>query len=501
MNITNIYQWDPCKQHSDSNTKWKHSIGWNVQAKLAFKKRPNDSLDCTAWDYDRSQRDTTVVTEFNLVCKRRYFQPLGWVLYISGEIIGLIIWGLLADRYGRKKILFICLGLQALAGLMAGMVTSLSGVLAMRTALGLFSPGGFIAAILRLEYIGPSMRLIGAVLDCIGSSVGLIVVAILAHFFRDWRQLQIIVSLPGFLFLSCWWYVPESARWYLAQSKERAGKKIVSRMATENRRELTLDTYEADEPEKGNLAALNPLNLCCHSTTRTRLILLSFMWLVNSLAFFNMTPQMPVFTDDLLLHFIINALVQIPAYIICLFTLNRFGKRFPIFFAMIISGGFISSMIAVPTEYSNVTYALVILAKISLLVAFAGIYLFSIELQATVVRAAALGVNASFRAVGELLVPWVALSSEVWQPLPLVICSGLPAFGGLFALCLPETTGKFMPERIQDINKAEEEEDEEESEMYRERDGSISIMVPMRPMKDEEEHKEDRLTNKRNSIS
>lgn len=87
-------------------------------------------------------------------------------------------------------------------------------------------------------------------------------IAGIAWFLRDWRNLQLAVSLPGFLFLATWWILPESPRWLLAMGKTQEVMTILKKAAKVNGRELPhnidkkLMPAATMEPESGSVMDL-----------------------------------------------------------------------------------------------------------------------------------------------------------------------------------------------------------------------------------------------------
>lgn len=62
-----------------------------------------------------------------------------------------------------------------------------------------------IAVIIGMELVGPSRRRIAAIVPGICFAFGEIMLGGLAYLIRDYRILQMVVALPGILFLPFWW--------------------------------------------------------------------------------------------------------------------------------------------------------------------------------------------------------------------------------------------------------------------------------------------------------
>lgn len=56
-----------------------------------------------------------------------------------------------------------------------------------------------------MELVGPSKRKVASVISGIFFSLGQIFLGCLAYFIRDYRYLQLAISLPALIFMCYWW--------------------------------------------------------------------------------------------------------------------------------------------------------------------------------------------------------------------------------------------------------------------------------------------------------
>ncbi|XP_051732686.1 solute carrier family 22 member 5 isoform X9 [Ctenopharyngodon idella] len=64
------------------------------------------------WEYDKGTYISTIVTEWDLVCSDDWRAPLTTSLFFCGVLIGSVISGQMSDRFGRKIVLFVTMGIQ-----------------------------------------------------------------------------------------------------------------------------------------------------------------------------------------------------------------------------------------------------------------------------------------------------------------------------------------------------------------------------------------------------
>lgn len=56
-----------------------------------------------------------------------------------------------------------------------------------------------------MELVGPKRRMFAGVAFQLFFTAGFLVTAGAAYFIRDWRFLQIALTLPGIIFFTYWW--------------------------------------------------------------------------------------------------------------------------------------------------------------------------------------------------------------------------------------------------------------------------------------------------------
>jgi len=146
----------------------------------------------------------------------------------------------------------------------------------------------------------------------------------------------------------------------------------------------------------------------------------------------------------------ISGAVEIPGYVLLLFTLNRWGRRSILCGTMMIAGVSLLATIFVPSDMNWLIIACAMIGKLAITSSYGTIYIFSAEQFPTVVRNVGLGASSMVARVGGILAPYLKLLGEIWRPLPLIICGALSLTAGLLSLLLPETLNKPMPETIED---------------------------------------------------
>ncbi|XP_076243258.1 organic anion transporter 3 [Calliopsis andreniformis] len=207
-----------------------------LSLKFHLSFRSCDSEPCLG-DYQFATEfgENSVVTEWGLICEKRYLTFLGPTVYYIGVAMGAWIAGLLADRTGRLPVQAICLYTQGTMAVALYAVQNYPAFLALRSLQGVFAQGLQNSTyILSLELFPAKARTYVALIMQIAWAVGLVLLAALSYIIPDWRILQLAVSVPTAITVLYIWIIPESPRWLLAKGKITEAEMAVERITKYN---------------------------------------------------------------------------------------------------------------------------------------------------------------------------------------------------------------------------------------------------------------------------
>ncbi|XP_054752660.2 organic cation transporter protein-like [Lytechinus pictus] len=404
------------------------------------------------WVYDDSQYETTTVTDFDLVCGKGDLTQVSQSIYYGGFLAGSIFFGILSDVIGRWWTLF----LTNLVSLISGVAIVFSPTWWFFATMRFFMGFGNIAFNITLyvigtEYIGPSKRSL-IILVSTTYALGYMFLALPAYFIRSWRLLTLILTLPLLFLFICFIWLPESARWLISVGKYDKAEKVISKVAEVNKAELPkpLFTKEYREEEDQSRKAHRPSGLDLIRTPRMRMrtINLIFIWMVNAMVYHGLSLNSSNLGVNDYVAFVITGGIEIPAYFMDIFIVEFFGRRFSLFFCLMVGGLACLSSAFIPSGVALTTVAMV--GKFGITGSFAIIYLYTVELYPTNIRGVAIGNCSMFSRVASISAPLVLILAKYWDPLPLVIYGSLSVIAALSALALPETRGRKLPETLEE---------------------------------------------------
>lgn len=323
---------------------------------------------------------------------------------------------------------------------------------------GATTSGVFLVAYcLSLEMVGKESRMVAGVVFMMFFSAGYMIMGPFAYFIRDWRWLQVALTVPGFVFLLYWWFIPESTRWLLANNRKDEAIVQIQRIAKSNKVEIPQEILdkvveaqvESNSDNNENKPSL--LDLFKTPNLRTKALLIFFNWFVISGAYYGLSWSTgSSLSGDPILNHMLSGAVEIPGYVFLLFTLNRFGRKKILSGNLIFAGTTLLLSLLVPQDINWLVITLTMLGKMSITASYGTIYLFSVEQFPTVIRNVALGAASMSARVGGVSAPYLIYLSRFWKPLPILIFGVTALLGGFLSTFLPETYGKEMPETLAD---------------------------------------------------
>ncbi|KAM6965477.1 solute carrier family 22 member 2-like [Aplochiton taeniatus] len=403
------------------------------------------------WEYDYEGRQS-FVTEFDLVCADAWLVDMFQATLNVGFLIGSIAIGYLADRFGRKMSFLVSNLLNGIFGILVALAPTYVALLVFRTLYGFGVKGGWVCGyVLITEIVGVEYRRTVGVVYQMFFSVGLLFLPLLAYFISDWRWLQVVITAPYFLFLSYYWFIPESPRWLLSQSNSKAAKKITEDMARENGKVLSknIETLRDDNAETSSTSFMDLIRT---PKMRKHTFILMFNWFTSAVVYQGLIMRLGILGGNVYVDFLISALVEFPAAFLILFTIERIGRRLPFATANIVAGAscFITAFIPESMFWFKTTVACV--GRLGITMAFEMVVFVNTELYPTFVRNLGVSVCSTLCDIGGIVAPFLLYRlAVIWIELPLIIFGSLAFVAGGLVLLLPETKGVPLPETINDI--------------------------------------------------
>uniref|UniRef100_A0A8C9QXT4 Solute carrier family 22 member 13a n=1 Tax=Scleropages formosus TaxID=113540 RepID=A0A8C9QXT4_SCLFO len=291
----------------------------------------NETTGCiNGWVYDTSLFQSSIVSEFDLVCDKAFLLGVGQTVYMAGILCGTITFGALADIFGRKRATQMPLLLLTVFVTATAFAPNLYLYMVFQFVASM-SYGGFRVngIVLAAEWLGVTKRSLASCFSQVMGGVGQCVMAGIAYFIRRWRIAQLALA-------SSMLWIPESARWLLGHGRTEEANKLILMAASVNKR--TVPSQILDK-KKGNAVTIK--DLFASPILRKYFLILSFAWFSLALAYNCFNLNVGNFGLNIFLMQLIFGLTDIPGHILCIWLLEALGRKIS-FASTLIFGGCIS---------------------------------------------------------------------------------------------------------------------------------------------------------------
>ncbi|NXW94229.1 S22A7 protein, partial [Alopecoenas beccarii] len=415
------------------------------------------------WVYDHSQFTSTISTQWDLVCERRGLNQATATFFFIGVTIGAVVFGYLSDRFGRKAMLLLSLLCSAVFGMLSAASISYSMLAITRTLTGVALSGvSLIVLPLGMEWVDTQHRTFSGILTSTFWSIGNMLLAMVAYLVREWHWLLVAVTGPCLLSFVCLWWVPESARWLIANSKVKQAHRHLLRCARMNgRKDFVEDTplimyaqrtvLQKMATDKKPGESYSYISLFRTPVLRKISLCSGSVWFGVAFSYYGMSMNLTGFGLNMYLSQFLFGIIEIPAKMMMYVLVNRVGRRQSQAWTLILTGLCIGANVVIPKSFTSLRSVIAIMGKGLSEAAFTTVFLYTSELYPTVLRQNGMGYTCFMARIGGALAPLVFLLDEVWRSLPEVTYCGVAVCCGSVAFLLPETLNMRLPEGIEDI--------------------------------------------------
>ncbi|MGD6816451.1 MFS transporter [Metabacillus sp. 113a] len=310
---------------------------------------------------------------------------MAWIGSVNsiGMAVGALVFGLMADRIGRKNVFIITLLLFSVGSGLSALAWALPIFLVLRFLIGMGLGGELpVASTLVSESVKPHER--GRIVVLLESfwAGGWLLAALIAYFIIPsfgWQTALVISALPAFYALYLRWNLPDSKAFKAVQSKDK--ETVWKKMA-----KVWQGKY----------------------TKRTAMLwILWFSVVFSYYGMFLWLPSVMTFKGfDLIKSFqyvLIMTLAQLPGYFSAAWLIEKKGRKFVLI--VYLSGTALSAYFFGNAETASALLAFGMLLSFFNLGAWGALYAYTPEQYPTSIRGTGSGMAASFGRIGGILGP------------------------------------------------------------------------------------------------
>ncbi|CAJ1052327.1 solute carrier family 22 member 7-like [Xyrichtys novacula] len=436
-----------------SEPQYQHLSGFNSSEDALTVQCQN------GWVYDHSNFKTTLATEWDLVCSRKGMNKATATIFFIGVMIGAPLFGFLSDRFGRRPLLLVSYLSSMTFAVLSAFSTSYVMFVIMRFFTGMALAGiSIISIVLNVEWFDVKHRTFSGIIISLDWTLGNWLLTGIAYFVNEWRMLILAVTSPLIVSIIAWRWLPESARWLLANGKAEAAHQYIMKCAEINNRSKSmaaltpkalLDSAQIETVDKKYTVA----DLFKTPNIRKISVYAGIVWYGVAFTYYGISLNISGFGLNPYLTQLIFASIEMPMKIGLYFFLENIGRKAGEVSALLTTGLCLFINILIPSGQWIAHTVVGVIGKAMSEASFTIIFLYSTELFPTVVRQNALGYTSFLARLGVSVSPLILLLEDVWHPLPAATYCAVAVGSGLVASLLPETLNTQLPQHIEDIEK------------------------------------------------
>jgi len=340
-------------------------------------------------------------------------------LFFFGMMIGAALFGRIADRIGRRRVLLVTVACDGIFGLASVFAPNFGLLLVAR-----FFTGAAVGGTLPVDYAMmaeflPSDRR-GRWLVMLEAfwAVGTVVVALAAWAAASvgladaWRAIFLITAIPALIGFWLRLMVPESPLYLLRKGRGDEARVVIDRVLVANGKPPLSEPLAVDAAPQA-VRLLSP-------ALRNRTLLMLAVWFLVSLSYYGIFTWMPARLAGEGFGFVrgygflvIVALAQLPGYALAAWGVERIGRRPTLIgFLLLSAAGCVLFVIA---GNATLVATAILLMSFALLGTWGALYAYTPELYPTAARASGMGAAGAMARLGGLLAPSLLSLLIAWS--------------------------------------------------------------------------------------
>uniref|UniRef100_UPI00358EFDD0 solute carrier family 22 member 6-B-like n=1 Tax=Myxine glutinosa TaxID=7769 RepID=UPI00358EFDD0 len=413
------------------------------------------------WDFDFSSFSSTIITQWDLVCDKQLLKQMAQSVYMGGVLVGAIVTGGLADKFGRRSVMLASHLLVGILGVCAAFSPNLDIYILARFLTGAFLSGSVLNAFsLGLEWLDAHHRVHYTSFAGYCYTFGQFALAGCAYGIRDWRYLQVAASVPFIFFFLIGWFHPESSRWLMLHGNYNEALKGFKKVARINGKkeagdaltiEILKNQMQSHHSEKPLQKTYTFVDLFRTGELRRRTLIVSFIWFATSFSYYGLAMNLHGFGFEIYIVMLMFAVADFPAKLGAFLIACYIGRRVALATLLFLAGCSCLALVFIPQDLTILRTIMAVIGKGCLGGSFNVVLLLTGEMYPTLIRQNAIGGGSTMARVGAMIAPLATIMGDLYPLLPQITYGATSIIAGFCTFYLPETLNAPLPDTMDDI--------------------------------------------------
>ncbi|KAM7538206.1 hypothetical protein Aperf_G00000068903 [Anoplocephala perfoliata] len=454
--------------------------GFSLNGSTPIDTTTEPCLDGYVYSPLDTQYPSTIVAEWDLVCKDSWKSPFSTSVYMFGMMVGFTVGGFLGGYLGRKKTIYLAGLLESVFGLAVTFAPTYEAYVIFRFLLSAACTINFnTVSVLLVEITNaPNRALFSAVFSFFFNFFYSVFHAVLAMYVQQWRILHLVIMVPAFIGLLSFLWIPESPRFLVSQNRNREALKALYKAYKVNSIcKSGLKLTEQEFLKKAGYSCFPEVTLkseskfSCGSCLKgfgrgfitpyrntdfaKRSIITTILFIGQVFSHFGLLFYAQFVRGSVYYVAMINASASIPGTFLSTFLYWKIKSRkkplllvYAISALILLIGGTYTVFGEPESEVPLITCSNI--ALLLLLASSNMMYIYAPELFPSSIRAEGLGNSAGIGRVGSMICTFVnELDMQVGHGVPVIIYGGSLILEVLLASFLPDTDGESLTDVVE----------------------------------------------------
>ncbi|CAA7062091.1 unnamed protein product [Microthlaspi erraticum] len=417
----------------------------------------------SAWAWDGGSKGISVISEFNLECSSSFLRGLPSSSFYVGSIVGGVVMAMIPDGFlGRKQLLFFSTFAMSLTGITISFSSNVWIYAILKFAIGFArSQTGTFALNLVCEQVSTRLRPRATMIPFTLFVLGFLSLPGIAYLVRhdSWRVLYLCTAVPAVIHsIVLYFFALESPRWLHLQRKNEEAIQVLKKISPAKRDYLESISYRLSREETLEQAPRSSIkDLLSRRWAIRRIVVVMIIMFGLGMMYYGVPLAVRDIKVNIYLSEALNALVELPTFVITPILLEKFNRRSSVLVNCLI-GGALGVLCFVLTHFgrTNIGLALELASFFCARIGFNLMSVYLVEMFPTCVRNFATTMLRQALVLGGACCPIIASIGRNVPSLSFAVFGTALAGLGLFVLLLPETKGSSLCDTMEAQEKSDQ---------------------------------------------